>query len=189
MPRIKENFTIDEDLSVLLRNQKECKSSSELVNRILRDHFSLQSDPYHQLNKLDLEIFKLEEKRKPLLETIKKIAEEGNKQEREKAIRRIQEEDLLRDKIYKESSETIELLKETGFFEEFKNCKDMEDFLNLRRKLIKLRPDLASSNLIYGLKLERTHKFFFDSLNPQETHITHLTIKIPVQEKQEEKAK
>jgi len=166
MPKIKENYTIDEDLSQWVRNfPKEFKSASDFVCSILREKMKSSSDPFRKVDNLDSKKIELEEQKEILLEEIKEISIQGNKQQREKAEKFLEEQKKRKVEEAKEMKEVIALLEEYNFISELRSCGDFEDFSNLRKKMMKQNPELfdKKNKIIFDISTLMRIKRFIDS--------------------------
>ena len=131
--RIKESWTIDEDLSKWVRRQDV--KSSEFVNRVLREAMTIESNLYSKFDKIERKINSLEEEKKELIKEIKTIAEEGDKKAREAAQKKLEEEKRKEEKRNKKIQEVTSQLIGAGYLSELLECKTDEDLLKFEKKL------------------------------------------------------
>ena len=132
------NITLDEETLSWVKNQKECKSVSEFVNKILAERKAIKEDAFFQLPKIIEKENKIKKEKEEICAELHKIVEEGDKQEREKAqevIENIESEE----KIEKEKKrEQLGKIVMSEFYEDFKkvnitNYREV-DLLGVRMK-------------------------------------------------------
>lgn len=137
--RLKMSWTIEEDVVNWLQSNMENRESvSELVNEILLSHIHTTTDPFAVIHSTDMEINKLEQKKKELLKPIEKILEEGNKKEREKAKKLLKDEKEKYESIQARIKQCYAFLEEQGLMDDYNNAKTKEDINSLSIKCIKI---------------------------------------------------
>lgn len=143
MTRLKDSFTIEEDLSNWLRNESSLLgiSTSEFVNRIVNDYKERTSDDYSELFKIDSQISNLEKSRQEKMKKIELLAIEGNKKEREEAEVILQKQKEKEKRQYERLKFCYERIKKLDLLEELDKCNEHHDFLDLARKIMRINAE------------------------------------------------
>lgn len=158
MVRVKESWTIDEDLSNWVRKRAESDgiSPSELVNRMIENYKGANANIYDDLFKIELERERINDQEKLVLGQLDKVIEEGNKQQRENAQKKMQE---LLDKEKSEQDRRREIIRNFlgvvdvfGLRKELTECVTYQDLLMLMTKMGQLNFDQYKNEYIisYG---------------------------------------
>lgn len=143
--KVKESITIDEDLSSWCKNQEEYKTTSEFINHILRKEYDSRSDIYHKIRNIEYEVKKMQEKKQKLVNQLKIVIDEGNKQERQEAEEyikrekeRIEKENQEKQKKTKQFMDLVQLFK---LEKELEECLDYEDLKNFIKLMVKINQE------------------------------------------------
>lgn len=131
----KINFTIDEDIIDWI---KSFGNASEKANEIFRKAKIEQADLFTEMEKIEKEQQEINEKKKAFFEKLEKIYEEADKKSREEAEKLKQKLREKDEQKTKEIDTLVNVLKETGFFEELLSLKNIDELFAFNKKLIQL---------------------------------------------------
>jgi hypothetical protein len=153
--KIKENFTIDEELSKWIKSQTNFKSSSEFLNNILLREYQSKNNAYYLLENILAEKERIESEETRILSLIKKIKDEGNEKEKTEAIKTLKEREEFRATEETRIKNTIKefyiFCESFGFKEMVKkvySLNDLDVLLNLLSKYDFENKNLNSRKLI-----------------------------------------
>lgn len=135
MVKIKENFTIDSEISDWIRENSANKS--EFVNNLLQEVYKENANFYTKIEKNMRKIDFLYKEIKSDLSKIDEIRREGNRKERQKAKKFLQEMKVKQQKEEQEIHEIYKKIKKSRFFEQLKKCENIKDFDELAVKMKK----------------------------------------------------
>jgi len=154
--KIKMSVTLDEDLKTWVENHEEFRTSSECINHFIRRAWEGQSDIFHIIKEIEYQQGKLLEKKKKEISKLKTVIEEGNKKEREEALKLLEEQKRVAEqekiKMEKATEEFLNMINEFGLKENFEACTTYEDLKDLITEMAKINFEKYDNqrNIPYG---------------------------------------
>jgi len=156
MSKIRETYTIDEELSRWIRMQ-DAPSASWFVNKILVEYKEKHSSFNDKLDNLKNLKEKEEAEEKKIIEELSSVIENSDKKAREVAERHLEELKKKEQEKSQEIEKLANILKKSKLFEELMNCNNVQELWQFNKKLMEkdIKINKETSIAGFGIKALR----------------------------------
>ena len=162
MTKIIMPISIDSELGNWVRNDK--KNVSEFVSSLIEEQYKNRSDPIPKILKLEESIYKNKEKLEFFYDKLLKVIENGNKIEREKAEKVMEQRDINDIEEKNKFKELLDKLRKLPIWEEFVDSFEEMDIKeignwyeeNILSKDLKLHRDIGGIGVLVRLTKKLT---------------------------------
>lgn len=148
--KVKESITLEDDISRWVRTQGGERGTSAFINQILRETMKKHNSIYNKLEKIDSQINELNNQKIIVFKELEKHFEEGDKTEREKAKKELEEKKEKEAKKKKELKRLTQILEEKQLLNELMACEDIKDLWCFNKKLLEQNIKISEKSKVPG---------------------------------------